>query len=431
MGFDFGAFFAGAAQGAGNAITARNKEIRTGAISQFDELVKEANAKEKGLKTERDTLATQAKVLAGFRGMNNQGLTQNQILGLIQQPENAKRLIKELEGQKDLSQVDLSQVFQIDKPGTAMAPEDFLRKKTSIPKGDPQSQPTPQVKGAFGLSSPAYNQAEQEFLRNRGRSIQSYRDIATGTPNLGADFVPMQGNLNLTQFAKPEAIADIKGKIRDNIANGVPLSDPKNEKNLKKLVAAASIEAMLKDKNENGDDGKPRTTSQIRTTFADALQVSLNDFVINKKAFINPQTGEVTPIIGDPDNIISFQKQKQDTIKKISLSLGILDDQGNITKKGGRNAFDALLPYANIENNKVVSWKADGMTEKKARPAPAPKVGDAPAIPTLYHPTKLGLGLGPAQVKEHADKNFKGDIQAAFADLQTRGGYLTAPPTPQ
>jgi hypothetical protein len=410
MGFDVGSFFAGASKGAATEISERNKEIRNGALKQFDQLVEEAASKEKGLLTERDTLASQAKVLASFRGLDNKGLTKSQILGLIQQPESAKNLIKELQSKKDLSQVDLGAVFKIENTGTEMDPLDYAMQKTSIAKGQPQTQPTKVVRGAFGLESPAYSQAEEEFLRNTGRSISDVRGIATGKPDLGAEFKPMQGTVDMSQFANPETISNIQGKLRDNIASGKTLDDPANSRLLKQLQANAIIEDTFNRKKGEGED-KPRTAAAIGSIISRSLAVAVDPFVVKGIVRIVPETGDYVPIGGTVEEIAAFQKQKTETIRNQAIAIGILDKNGNII--GGRNSFDALVPYANIEDGKIVSWKSENIGKKEPTTPivsnPQPSVVDRPlAIPKTADGKSIDAkNLVPGQKYKAADGTIK------------------------
>ena len=372
MAFDITALFAGAASGVAESIETRNKQIRNGAVKQLDQLVSEAEAKEKGLRTERDTLNQQARQLSAFRGANNVGLTQDQILGLIQQPETAKALIEELKNKKDLSDVDMATVFKVGKPGTQMPPEDYIAKKTSIAKPT-EEEPAKVVRGAFGFESPALKQAEAEFEATSGRKASEVKAIARGKVDLGADFKPMEGTIDLKQFGNPESLSNVQNKLRDNIANGEALNTPTNKKLLDKLRADATIKTMFEG---DGEGSKPRTTSAINSVFDKSLRAGLDPFVVKGVVRFDPQTNDYVPITGDTKAIGEFMDHKNKLIQGQAKALGILDKDNNI--KGGRNAADALLPYANIEEGKVVSWKS-AVTPKAAEtetPAPAgPKVG--------------------------------------------------------
>jgi hypothetical protein len=290
-----------------------------------------------------------------------------------------------LQSKKDLSQVDLGAVFKIEKTGTEMDPLDYALQKTSIAKGQPQTQPTPVVRGAFCLESPAYSQAEEEFLRNTGRSIADVRSVARGAPDLGAEFKPMQGTVDMSQFANPETISNIQAKLRDNMADGKTLDDPSNSRLLKQLQSNAIIEDAFSKKKGEGED-KPRTAAAIGSIISKSLAVAVDPFVVKGIVRIVPETGDYVPIGGTVEEIAAFQKQKTETIRNQAIAIGILDKNGNII--GGRNSFDALVPYANIEDGKITSWKSENIGKKDDTPKPSvvdrpleiPKTADGKSI---------------------------------------------------
>jgi hypothetical protein len=76
-------------------------------------------------------------------------------------------------------------------------------------------------------------------------------------------------------------------------------------------------------------------------------------------------------------------EHKNKLIQDQARELGILDKDNNII--GGRNASDALLPYANIKDGKVVSWKSVTAKDTKDKTAETP----AAAVP------KVGGGTAP------------------------------------
>ena len=390
MAFDITALFAGVSSGVAESIEGRNKQIRNGAVKQLDQLVSEAEAKEKGLKTERDTLSQQARQLSSFRGANNIGLTQDQIIGLIQQPETAKALIEELKNKKDLSEVDMATVFKVGKPGTQMPPEDYIAKKTSIAIPT-KEEPAKVVRGAFGFESPALKQAEAEFESVSGRKASEVKAIARGKVDLGADFKPMEGTVDLRQFGNPESLSNVQNKLRDNIANGESLNTPTNKKLLEKLRADATIKSMFEG---DGEGGKPRTTAAINSVIDKSLRAGLDPFVVKGVVRFDPTVNDYVPITGDAAAIKSFIDHKNKLIQDQAKALGILDKDGNV--KGGRNATDALLPYANIEDGKVVSWKSAAVP---------PKADGEPTTPAA---PKAAVSEKPLTIPKTADGKIDG-----------------------
>lgn len=406
MGFNLGAFTVGFAEGASKTIENRNTEIRKGALSELDRLVGEAEKKEKGYRTERNELTQMAAQLAEFRGSNNTGFTETQILGLLQQPETAKTILTELKTKKNLEEVDFGKIFKPEEGGTAMKPQDYIAKKTSVVKAE--GGPTPVARTAFGLESPALRQAEASFEATTGRKVADVRGLAKGNVDLGEDFKPTTGALDLKQFGNPESLSTVQNQLRDSIANGEPLNTEQNKKRLAKLRADATIKTMFEG---DGEGGKPRSTGAINSVLDKSLRAGLDPFVVKGVVRFDPQANDYVPITGDATAIKDFMDHKNKLIQSQAKALGILDKDNKIV--GGRNASDALLPYANIEDGKVTSWKS-APVKVDAADTPAPKVGapssvtDKPiSIPKTKDGKIDGTKLAPGQKYTAADGSVK------------------------
>lgn len=368
MAFDLGAFFAGASQGAATAIDTRNKEIRQATLREFERLQKEAGEQDEKLRTKRDEMRATAETIASYRGANGMQFTNAQIVGLLQNPENAKALAKILKEKEDgLDQVDFNKVFKLVKepvdPTTIPKWQDYVNQVTSIPKGEPEG-PQKVVRGAFGLESPAYAQAQAEFEAASGKKVSELRAFAKGPI---APDIDIKGEMDLSQFKKPESLATITGRLRDNIANGEDLNTPKNKNLLERLRANAVIEGMFN--REEGADGKPRTAAQINSVFDKTLRVGLDPFIVKGVVRFDPTLNDYVPITGDAESINSFMEQKNKLIQNQARAMGILDKDNNII--GGRNSRDALLPYADVEGDKVIAWKKPAAPSAPAPSAPA------------------------------------------------------------
>lgn len=368
MAFDLGAFLAGASEGAASAIDRRNKEIRQATLREFERLQKDAGEQDEKLRSKRDELKATAEVLSSYRGANNVGFTPTQIVGLLQNPAVAKRLSEQLKNNEDgLDQIDFGKLFTVTKGNTDLTPEEFIKQSTSIPMGMPEG-PQKVVRGAFGLESPAFAQAQAEFEAASGKTVRELRAFAKGP--LPIEGEPLEGVVDFSQFRKPDSLAMVTGKLRDNIANGEDLNSPKNKNLLAKLRANAVIEGMF-DKDE-GEGGKPRTTAQINSVFDKTLRVGLDPFVVKGVVRFDPTLNDYVPITGDAESINNFMEQKTKLIQNQARAMGILDKDNNII--GGRNSRDALLPYADIEGDKIVAFK------KPAAPS-APAAAPSPAAP--------------------------------------------------
>ena len=412
MAFDFKALVAGFSTGASESIESRNKQIRNGAVKELDQLVQEASAKEKGLRTQRDTLTEQANQLASFANAQGVGFTKTQILGLIQQPATAKTVIEELKNKKDLRDVDFSNIFKITKPGSEMEPEEYTRRRTSIAVDQGAGKATPVVRGAFGFASQGVAQAEKEFEAASGRSAAEVRNIARGRVDMGEDFKPTEGTIDLSQFGNPESLANVQNRLRDLVAAGENLNSEKAKPLLAKLRADSVIKDMFKE--DKGDDVKPRSTAAINSVMDKSLRAGLDPFVIKGVVRFDTAVNDYVPVTGDADAIKNFMDHKNKLIQDQAKALGILDNNNNIV--GGRNAADALLPYANIKDGKVISFKSVVAPAAETPPAAAPKVIGGSTTPVSDKPIALpktrtgkidGTKLVPGQTYTAADGTVK------------------------
>ena len=198
MAFDFSAFFGGFAKGAGEEVERKNKEIRDTAITEFEQLRKQAEEKNEKLRTQRDKLRSTAEVLSSYRGKNNQGFTETQVVGLLQNPAVAKRVQETLDKNADsLDQVDFKELFTVSKGNTDMKVEDYIKSRTAAPTPVEADKQKRQVKTAFGLGSNAMERAETEFSAAAGKPIAQLRAEARG---VGEEDKKIEGVLDLSQF---------------------------------------------------------------------------------------------------------------------------------------------------------------------------------------------------------------------------------------
>jgi hypothetical protein len=406
MGFDFGALVAGVSEGAATAIDKRNKEIRQSALRDFETLQKTAGEQDEKLRTKRDELKATAEVLSGFTNSKGGSFTPSQIVGLLQKPAIAKEVVSSLKEKKDLDLVDFSTVFKLanDTPELKReAIDKYISESTSVSIPTAEA-PQKVVRGAFGFESPAYAQAQNEFTTATGADLKELRAKAAlrgEMPEYAGQKV--EGTANLAQFKNPDAISNVQAQLRDRIANGESLDTTASKNLLAKLRANAVIEDMFN--KEKGDDGKPRTAAQINSVFNTSLRVGLDPFIVKGVIRIDPQTNEPIVISGDAAAVKGYQEHKNKLIKEQAVALGILDKDNKIV--GGRNSMDALLPYAVIEDGKVVSWKSGSTetTKKDEKPAtpptpekPAAVSKEAIAIPKTKDGKIDGTKLVPGQL---------------------------------
>ena len=365
------AFIAGAAEGAAESIEKRNNEIRKNAMAELEVLRKEAEEKDDKLRTKRNELTSTAQALSSYRDGKGVALTETQITALLMQPVKAKQILKTLENEKDLSNIDFSKVLGVGaKPEDVPKPMDYIQRTTSIPKGEAEP-PIPVVRGAFGLESPAYKQAMQQFEQVSGKSVRDVRAKALGMPE-EIPAVPLE--VDLSQFKKPESIEMTQNRLADNIAKGGKFSDPENQRLLDRLKANTAIKEMIGE----GEGGKPRTAAQINSVFNTSLRVGLEPFVIKGVARVDQNTGDIVPISGSVDDINSFMKQKNEIIQSRAREMGLLDKDNKII--GGRNSMDALLPYAEIKDGKATFRTATTVAPPAAAPAPTTEAKPKSAV---------------------------------------------------
>lgn len=377
MAFDFLAGFAGFAEGAAESIEKRNKEIQRSAMEEVDTASKLADEQNKKLRTKRDDLRATAEVLSSYGRF-----TETQIVGLLQKPAVAKVVVDKLKTAKRLDDVDFNTLYEVSQGNTDATIESTINRMTSIPKeAETMAEPAKAApRGAFGLPSAAYSRTIAEGERAAGMTMAQMKATGRGVPTLTEE-EQIKGKLDLSQFEDPESITSIQGKIRDNMAKGVKLSDPANSKYLKQLQANAVIKDMFDKKDGEDGGGKPRTTGAISSIFSKSLAVAVDPFVVKGVVRLVPETGDYVPVGGSVEDIAAFQKQKNDTIKAQAEAIGIVDKNGKIL--GGRNASDALIPYANIEDGQIKSWKTVAAKgETPAGGAGKPAVSETPlAIP--------------------------------------------------
>ena len=375
MAFMLGAFAAGFAQATAEGVEKRNKEIRNNAVREFEQLRKEAEEQNERIRTQRDKLKATAEVLSSYRGANNAGFTQTQIIGLLQNPQVAKRVTEALQNNEtNLDQIDFSKLYNVSTKSSDMTVDDYIKQSTTIQKIPDAAKAERVVTGSFGLPSREYERVRQEFEATTGRPLAETRAMARGITE--APEGRIEGTIDFSQFKKPESIETVTARIAEDIAKGGKFSDPKNQERLKDLQVRTSIRNMLNP--EGGEGGKPRTAAQINGVFDKSLRVGLEPFITKGVVRIEPTTGEFIPIGGSVDDINSFMKQKNEIVQARAREMGILDKDNNVI--GGRNSIDALLPYAEIKDGKVTSWRT-ATTVAPSAPAPGTAAPAAPAKP--------------------------------------------------
>ena len=381
MAFDVFSFFGGLSKGAAEAVETRNEEIRVNAESEFKRLQKEASEQNEKVKSKRDELKATASVLASYKGINNVGFTEGQIIGLLQNPAVAKRVQAVLDKNADeLDQIDFGKLYKVSKGQEGLTIDQYIKDRTTLPKpadvGPLPKEEEEQTKTAFGLPTKTLSQARAKFEATTGKSIAQLRTEAAGVPD---EKQIAEGIVDFSQFKSPETTNVVSARLRDNIAKGIGLEDPRNDALVKKLRAAAIIE------NEFKDEDKERTASAISSVIEKTLKTSVDPVVFKDVVRFDSTINDWVPITGDAEAIKKFQDHKNLTVRDAGVRMGIISSDGKRII-GGRNVRDALTPYANIDKDgNITQWRTiqtgtgqGGQGSSTAATAPAPA---QPAIP--------------------------------------------------
>ena len=249
--------------------------------------------------------------------------------------------------------------------------EEYIKARTTLakPAGATMGEPADTTSFGLGLTGPA--REKRAALARAGMTEDQL--LATKLP----ETAEIPGTVNLDIFKEeegPESTTAIKAKLRDKLAGKGSmedaLKDPETKGLFERLQAAVVIENMF---DEEGGGEKPRTTAQINSVFKETVRAGIDPFILKGVVRLDQASGDYVPIIGSKgaNEFVSF---KNSVIKEQAFNMGILDQEGNIL--GGRNAADALRPYANIKDGKVVSWKT-GAASAPSAPAPAKAPGSA------------------------------------------------------
>lgn len=413
MAFNFAAFLGGAAEQITTEIEETEKDNRTVLKNEFDTLQKKALEEKKNLVTKRDKLKSTAQVLSSYKGKNNVGFTEGQLVALLQNPAQAERVQKALTAAEGrLDQIDFNDIVVIAKGKTDKTVEQYIKEATT--PVDTGAKIAPQEKKLFGFTVPgSATRFEREVQRQekiKGATYGELKAQAAGAPELKPE---MEVDVNLRSLAKPESVESIRGRLRDNLADGQSITgSAENTRMFNQLTNDAVLQATMKNKTE-GDSAKPRTTASIRATFRDAIEGSVSPWILNGKLIVNKETGEYNLTSGTKEDIEEFVKVKNEVVQKTATQMGLTnkegkifgfkrDAEGNIV--GGRDAYDALIRYANISyDGKVLGWKGmEGMPKPSASTGSAtegdkllPNAGQPKQAPAA--PQKPVQGQAPAK----------------------------------
>ena len=365
------AFVTGFAKGATEVIEEKDKEIRDTVSTRMNYLLRKREKSLEEANTRRDELRQQAKDLQALSGNR---LTETQIAGILESGQ-ADTVIANLK--KDGANLTDEQTAGLFTPGKDYkgTVQDVVGRLTTLKPGA-EAMPTEEVeKGAFGLPTRAGAETREKFAKASGVSID---DLYKNKFDKIAEFKPV-GRLDLTAFSSPESDAAVKAKFRDHLARatqgleqgsddynravGQALKNPEVQRSLSKLRAMIVVDNMV-DPEKKGD----LTFGNINTIFDRSLKNGLDILVQKGVIRFDPSKNDYVPIIGDADAIGSYIDHKNKIIRDAAFANGLIDEKGNITGgPAGEAAKRALSIYAEIENNRIVSWKNAAQGKTPAR----------------------------------------------------------------
>lgn len=403
MAFQFLAAAAGFAEGAAESIEKRNLEIQRNAMEEVESATKQAESQNAKMRTRRDELRATADVLSAYGKF-----TETQIVGLLQKPAVAKEVIDKLKAAKRLEDVDFNKLYEVSQGNTDATIESTIARMTRVPKNDTIAEATPaEPRGAFGLPSSSYRRTIAAGEKAAGMSLAEMKATARGVPELREE-ERIQGTLNLSQFQEPESVVNLQNQLGDLIAKG---EDPKSAKLValqNRLSARTRVKEMFKEK---GDEDKPRSTAAITSAIDRSLKANLYPY--EKSGVIRWEKDNPDPIImagADPKLVSEYIEVKNNHIASGFQDLKIIDKNNRLINPNDRNARDALLAHATVDDAGRVSWRkpdapagagsntaaggGGGAPVISEQPIAIPKRPDGKADPTKLIPGQKYTGDG-------------------------------------
>lgn len=352
-------FITGFAKSAGESIDERDKEIRDTVNERMNFLLKKREQALQQATTRRDELKEQAKQLQALSGNR---LTETQIAGIIESGEVDTVITNLRKSSGVMTDDQIAQLYEPEKDYTGTV-ESVVGKMTELKRGPEVPGLEDEQRTAFGLRTTAAAQEKRKFAAAANVTVD---DLYKNRLSKVSEFKPA-GRLDLRVFATPESDTVVKARLRDNLASatqgleegtqeynkalGKALSSNKVKTDLSKIRAMLVVEAL----SDAEGGGKPRSTSEINSIITRSIRNGLDVLVTKNIIRWDPTIEDYAPITGDVNAIASYIEQKNLIIRDVLVARGLISRDGKIL--GGRNAEDAIAPYANIEDGKIVSWK--------------------------------------------------------------------------
>lgn len=416
MAFDISAFFGGLSEGVAKNIEQQDKRIREQAVSEFDRLKNEAAEQDTKVKTRRDELKATASVLSTYKGINNVGFTQGQIVGMLQNPAVAKRVMSVLDKNADeLDQIDFSKLYTVSKGGTDQTIDDYIKQRTTfnfneltdeakgqkqkldteytntraawaketdpnkkaqlrerlnelISAGKPEETAPVADRGVFGLPTRARSRAEKEFERTSGLKLAELRVKAKGIPD---EAITAEGTVDFSQFKDPDSIdkqinrvgaaivkardAGDKGEEAKLMSRVKTLQDVKNTIDPDKATYASVVSAK---KLAYAQEKDPTKKARLRDELADLVQA---DKVGKSEA----------PSLTEYNSLLSrAERTAMESIKGPVPNLSYNKDEGRFVYTGDDPHYRAVVlntRLAGIKNVVDLFSDADGQVSPDLR----------------------------------------------------------------
>lgn len=366
MAFDISSFFGGVAKGVQRNIEEQDKEIRDSAMSQFDRLRKDAEEQDEKVKTTRDSLKATASVLATYKGINNVGFTQGQIVGMLQNPAVAKRVQGILDKNADqLDQIDFSKLYTISKGQSDMTADEYVKNRSTFQmqeltdeaKGKPKPTGTAALtadKGVFGLPTRARSRAQREFERATGKTVEQLTVMAKGIPD---EAITAEGTLDFSQFKEPDSI----DKQLDRVGAGVVKARQAGDKGQE--AALLKEGAVLNEVKETLSPEKATYTSVLSSTrlaYANekdpakkaALRDRLSDLVTAEK--VGKGNSEAPTLTEYGSLLTRAEKTAMESMSSPVKGLVYDKDQGKFVYTGADPSIRAKVQNARLAGLKNV-----------------------------------------------------------------------------
>jgi len=398
------AFITGAATKAVDIIEERDKEIQEKLSLNLKAMEEEAKQTRKKGETRRDQLREAASQLIAF------GMSPDQVNTLIANygEDTLKVTIDTLKEQGGV-RPEKAQQFLGETPAATGDLESTIARMTT-PTVPERAVPATQMTGAFGLPSRAVGEFEERAKR-----------LATELPEPAMPTTALDFGV-FADEDKPKGVVELENKLADKAVDaGVSVEDFRKTEEGKKIQAQIDGRNALAAERRGTEEEKARSASQINTSIALRLRERFQPLEMGQILQWNPDQfggGTYSVLLPNDPAAIKYQKDRLGVVRQYFIDTGLIDAKGNI--KGGRNAADAMYPYAEIDydpqNLRVKSWRD------------TPLVPEGGAAPQESKPEAPATGAGRSRIGARAAQPVA-PIPPVPTGQQAAGSGLPAPKT--